>query len=130
MNRALEFHDSQVASVTGSDSRVVVSFSQAYIHCSHGKPGVAAGEGHVQAARLSFGRATWMGDLSQARGVLSDGSLHVDGIVLSLVPLPYTATGIVRAEFTFVSGARLSVAAASVMCATEGQARGVEPFLG
>lgn len=130
MNRALEFHDSQVASVTAGGARIAVSFSQAYIHCSHGKPGVAVGEGYVQAARLSLDGATWIGDPSQARGVLSDGSLQVDGIVLSLVPVPYAATGIVRAEFTFVSGARLSIEASSVMCDTEGQARWVESFLG
>jgi hypothetical protein len=58
---------------------VVVEFSPAYVHKSHGKPGIDAGTGWVQNARLTLTGATVSGDRPSLPGALWDGSLLVGG---------------------------------------------------
>lgn len=130
MNRALEFHDSEVASVSGNQERLTMSFSEAYVHSSSGVPGVSPGDGYVQPAKLVFSQVSWSGPLSEATGSVSDGVIRIDGKDFSLIPLPFEAEGAVTAEFTFVSGVRLSVRARAVHCSVYGDARWVEAFDG
>lgn len=126
MNRALEFHDSGVASVSTDEICLTMSFSEAYVHSSSGIPGVSPGDGYVQPAKLVFSQVSWSGPISEAAGPLSDGVIRLDRKNLSLLPLPFQAEGdiTITAEFTFVSGVRLSVQARAVRCSAEGDVDG------
>ena len=130
MNAALEFHDSEVSLAAGANGTYRILFSKAYIHRSPGRPGVDAGAGYIQPAELVFSAASWSEPTDSCVGDLSDGCLFIDGEKLSLVPLPFSVSGQVSAEFVFTSGATLSVAASSVVCACTGKPKFVENYAG
>ena len=129
MNEALEFHDSHVGSVEYENAALLVSFSSASIHRSTGRPGIDSGEGYVQRAQLLFGEANATGDLSVCKGRLSDGSVHVEGSALPLIPVPYSANGSIKAELVFENGEVLAIAAKSLRCSSFGESRFVEPYV-
>ncbi|MDO9014660.1 MAG: hypothetical protein Q7U84_07790 [Polynucleobacter sp.] len=125
MNAALEFHDSEVSLVEGTDGILRLLFSAAYIHRSEGQPGREPGAGYMQPAEIIFSGASWQDLSPECSGYLYDGSLTVDGESLSLIPIPFTATGKITAVFSFLS-AVLSVSASSVVCSVSGDPRFVE----
>ncbi len=130
MNAALEFHDSEVGLLTGADCTLKMQFSAAYIHRSSGRPGIDAGAGYIQPAELVFSAASWSELSHDCVGDLSNGSLLINGAEYSLVPLPFSASGQISAEFVFVSGAVLSVSASSLHCLCTGEPGFVENYPG
>jgi hypothetical protein len=129
MNSALEFHDSEVRTVVGASGSLQVVFSSAYVHKSEGQPGINDGAGYTQPAELVFSEATWEGVSPLCSGRISDGLLVVNGSSMSLVPLPFSASGKVSAEFVFTSGARLTVSASSASCVVSGEPHFVENYV-
>jgi hypothetical protein len=97
MNRALEFHDSEVESIITDGDRVTVRFSEAYIHVSMGTPGVSPGDGFLQSAELVFSEASAPFP-PNTHGSLSDGTIRVDGSSYDLLPLPFRADGKITAH--------------------------------
>ena len=130
MNASLELHDSKVKLAEGASGTFRLVFSAAYVHRSEGRPGVDAGAGYIQPAELVFSEASWSEPSVACLGDLSDGWVSVNGEKLSLVPLPFSASGQVSAEFVFVSGAVLSVSASSIACSPTGEPRFVENYAG
>ena len=130
MNRALELHDSNVAQVCGDGDRLSVQFSEAYVHASEGTLGVSAGDGYLQPAALVFVGASWSNVSPKLNGKLSDGTIEIDGRAVSLIPIPFDASGKVTAELVFVSGERLRISAQSVSCSVYGEASWVEAYAG
>lgn len=130
MNAALEFHDSTISSAQEAKGTLRLLFSEAYIHRSEGRPGIDPGAGYIQPAELVFSGAEWHGLSPECTGALSDGTLTVGGKSLSLIPVPFSAAGELKAEFIFVSGAVLSVSAESVACSCSGEPRFVETYGG
>ena len=130
MNAALEFHDSKVQSAEGANGTFRLLFSAAYVHRSLGRPGVDAGAGYVQPAELVFSAASWSEQSATCIGGISDGSVSINGEKLSLIPIPFFATGLVSAELVFVSGAVLTVSSSSVACSVTGEPRFVENYAG
>jgi hypothetical protein len=128
MNSALEFHDSKVGSVQVVGASLRIVFSTAYIHRSSGSPGVDSGDGFIEPIEMSFGGASFVGDMSQCVGALWDGSLSVSGKKLGLVPVPFNCSAPVLAELNFSSGALLTVKASSVSVTSLGDAVFVEHF--
>ncbi len=128
MNVTLELHDSEVSAAQEAAGTLHLLFSAAYIHRSEGRPGINPGAGYVQPAELVFSGASWHGLSPECAGPLSNGTLTVDGKTLSLIPLPFSATGELNAEFVFVSGAILSVLAKSVACSCSGEPHFVETY--
>jgi hypothetical protein len=129
MNAALEFHDSEVSMVEGTDGTLRLLFSAAYIHRSEGRPGRDPGAEYMQSAEIIFSGASWQGLSTECSGYLYDGSLTVDGESLSLIPIPLTASGKITAEFSFLS-AVLSVSATSAACSISGEPHFVENYVG
>lgn len=131
MNSAIELHDSDIRELRRSGSELRVVFDPAYVHRSSGRPGTDPGEGFLQAGELVFvgGRATERG--GACLGTLSDG--FVAGRELkhsNVMPLPLALDGPVSAEFTFVSGAVLTVTGTSVCWIATGEARCLEAYEG
>ncbi|MBC5786388.1 hypothetical protein H8N03_25850 [Ramlibacter sp. USB13] len=127
-NAALEFHDSEVREVQKAGADLLLTFSAAYVHRSNGRPGVDAGAGYLAELLITFRDAEWSGDLGSCQGKLSDGELCVGSERLSLVPLPYVASGSVSAELQFANGVALSIRASSVTCLPTGGERFVESY--
>ena len=128
MNSALEFHDSKVGSVQVVGTSLRIMFARAYIHRSSGMPGVDSGDGFIQPVEMSFGGASFVGDLSLCMGALWNGSLSVSGKELGLIPVPFNCFAPVLAELNFSSGALLTVEASSVSVTSVGEAVFVEHF--
>ncbi len=130
MNRGLEFHDSEVSSILVVGDDVLFTFRAAYIHESIGTPGVTPGDGWVQSAELVLvgGAAS----LRNTVGVdtLSDGFIEVQGQRYSVLPVPFSASAPVTAEFSFVSGLALRLSARGIRCTTSGPAQWVEAYAG
>jgi hypothetical protein len=123
------FHDSEVSLVEGTEGTLRLIFSDAYVYRSEGRPGIDSGSGNMQPAELIFSGAQWQGLSPDCSGYIYDGLLTVGNESLSLIPLPFTATGNISAKFNFMS-AVLSLSATSVVCATFGESRFVENYVG
>ena len=121
-------HDSKVQAIEAAGGLLRIVFSSAYVHRSTGRPGIDAGSGYTQPAELAFSGASWVGVPEQCSGTISDGSVLVADQSLSLIPLPFSASGNIFAKIVFVSGDVLSVSATSVVCSCSGEPRFVENY--
>ena len=102
MNSAIEFHDSEVADIVLDGDEVILSFAEAYVHKSEGKPGTDPGTGWTQAAKLFIGGASLEGVFPDFPCWIADGSLRIEGIHLNdLIPIPLDCSGRVRLEVVF-----------------------------
>jgi len=114
MNLTLELQGSEVQWARSHGDEVRLRFSAAAVRQGQG---MAIEEGHVKGLELHFDHAMGLdGDLAWCMGALSDSTLHVDGLPHRGMPLPFQATGDVRAELNFRSGATLRVSARAVHC--------------
>jgi hypothetical protein len=130
MNSALELHDSIIHQVTVFEDQLHLEFSSAYIHNSTGRPGIDAGLGYVQEAKITFTRAIFSGLSTDFSGSLFDGFIRVNLEEFSLIPMTLNASGRIYAEFVFSSGATLKVTAKSVTCSGLGEPKYIESFAG
>ena len=114
-----------------AESTLHMIFEPAYVHRSNGRPGVDAGSGFLQPAEIVFTGAQVTEKDGPCKGAISEGMISVSGKKFdSVLPLPYEASGKVSAEFTFESGAVLSVTATGVSCASTGPAELVDGYDG
>jgi hypothetical protein len=131
MNSKIELHDSEVSQIHEIGQSVVVEFSPAYVHKSHGKPGIDAGTGWVQNARLTLTGATVSGDRPPLPRALWDGSLLVGGLERdNTLPVPLQAYGPIELRLVFASGQEIVVSAESIELEFIGEASYVEEFNG
>jgi hypothetical protein len=131
LKSALEFHDSDVVDIRQDGDALLLIFEPAYVHRSNGRPGVDAGSGFLQPAEIGFAAAQFTEKDGPCRGSISEGLITVSGKKFdSVLPLPYQATGKVTAEFTFESGAVLSITAGGVTCVSTGPAELVDGYEG
>jgi hypothetical protein len=129
MHRALELHDSEVESISVDGPRLIVRFSNAYIHQSEGHPGVTPGDVFLQSAELVFSDVNPL-VAAHARGALLQGVVAINESEFSMLPLPFQRQGQVNATFVFSSGERVRVEARSVDCSLIGKARWLEKYDG
>ena len=127
-NRAIEFHDSTLDSVTVNGSDVVLHFSSAYIHQSDGNPGWDAGSGWVQEARLHISGASLTGGISNLPCDLWDGRLRLDGKLSEMLPIPLDYQGHVQLDLEEME--TLRIFGTYVRLELVGEASYVEEFSG
>ena len=114
-----------------SDATLHMIFEPAYVHRSTGRPGVDSGSGFLQPAEIVFTGAQFTEKDGPCTGSISEGLISVSGKQFnSVFPLPFNATGKVSAEFTFESGAVLSITGTGVSCASTGPAQLVDGYEG
>ena len=94
-NRAIEIHDSVLASVSLAQGEVQLHFSSVYIHQSEGVPGRDAGSGWVQQAVLRIRDAKVEGAFLEFPVDLKGGQTQIGQSILDNeipVPLHYKGT--------------------------------------
>lgn len=114
MDWTLELHGSEVQLTDTTDQHLRLLFSAALVR--QGTRAFHAEEGHVKGVVLRFEQATWTGELPLCIGALSDSAVTVDGVVHRHLPVGWSASGGISAEFNFRSGTTLTVSARTVHC--------------
>jgi hypothetical protein len=100
-NRAIEIHDSELASLAIEVGHIVLSFSSAYIHQTEGRPGIDAGTGWRQHAVIRIRGEVASGALTKLPCGLVEGYLELDGQESdNLIPIPLSFTGDVELALT------------------------------
>ena len=130
MNKALEFHDSEVAAVESRGDLTVIHLSKAYVHVSEGVPGVSSGDGYLHEAELTFENPAASCPCNGHLGVISDGFVRVGRERHSLLPLPFEASGDIEAQLQFASGVVLNISAKAVRCVVREPGRWLEAYAG
>lgn len=130
MNCALELHDSRVGSISTDRCELTLKVSAAYLHKSKGILGVDAGSGWVQEGELTFVGAGYDASIDIGDGWMIEGNLIAGGETMSILPVPFKATGHISAQFGFANGCTLKVVATSVCLSLFGEPRYVEEFPG
>jgi hypothetical protein len=93
-NRAIEIHDSVLASVSFSQGEAQLHFSSVYVHESEGVPGRDPGSGWVQEAILRISDAKVEGAFSEFPVDLSDGQIQMENKFLdNEIPVPLRHRG-------------------------------------
>ena len=89
-NRAIEIHDSTLDAISVRDGEAMLHFHRIYIHESEGTPGVDAGSGWVQEARLRIGDAVVTKSFSKfPANLLLGGQITLGNAVLTnMIPIP------------------------------------------
>ncbi len=129
MNRAIEFHDSELAAVSRVGTSVVLSFSAVYVHESTGVPGVDAGVGWFQPATFTIAHGEIASD-AQLPADVSDGVIRIAG-TLHQNHLPATAgtlDGPIELSLLFSTSETLLVSGAAITIELSGQSDPVEKF--
>jgi hypothetical protein len=131
MNRALEFHDSTLASIEKRGEDVVLSFVPAYVHESNGVPGVDRGMGYTQDVEFWIRSGSITTAVPEMPIDLADGTLAFGGSDdWDPISVPLELHGPVRLELTTFQGQLLSVEGAGAKTEAIGPSTFVELFPG
>jgi hypothetical protein len=96
-NRAIEIHDSTLDAISLQEGAAVLHFPCVYIHESTGVPGVDAGSGWVQEARLRINDAQITRSFSKFPVDLLDGLIMLgEAILKNEIPIPLNHKGAVE----------------------------------
>lgn len=130
MHRAIELHDSVLASVGSRDGVVVVILRPAYVHSSEGEPGVNDGWVGVQTVILEFDDGRVDGTIEGLPADISDGDFEADGVLSpNMIKLPCdTATRAVLTLYLSPGYGKVSIQGARVRVTTESEIEYVEAF--
>jgi hypothetical protein len=129
LNRALELHDSELASLRPRAGAVVVALRPAYIHSSAGVAGVDSGEVHLQDVDIILPGAELPDPLPQEPVTISDGTARIgDRDFESCLPVPFSTVGTATLSLVLVSGQRLSIKGAGLELVRIGEPKFLERF--
>lgn len=130
MNEAIEFHDSDVDTLTEQAGEIVVSL-RAYVHRSTGQPGVDAGTGWIQPALLTIGNAHILERPLCLPQTIWEASLQVDQEQFpDLSPVNGILEGELLFKAIFQSGDLLTIRGQRAWIQWRGEPRFVENFPG
>lgn len=103
-HRAIELHDSRVLRIIEDGPTVVVEMS-AYVHASYGRPGVDAGDGWFQDAKLVFEGAEIRERPTGDDLWITSGSLRVGSSTFeNQIHIPFGSTESVELSVTGAEG--------------------------
>jgi hypothetical protein len=128
-NRSIEIHDSVLEDLHVLNSVAILDFSSVYIHQSAGRPGVDAGSGWVQKARLQIRDAIIEGSFSDFPCEILGGHITLGEAVLNneiRIPLGYAGKTELRLESW--NGAFVRITGGGVELELIGEPKYVEEF--
>jgi hypothetical protein len=108
-NRLIELHDSKVEEIRIVKKNILLTFSEAYIHKSKGRPGYDPGSGWTQRIQLEFIKASLDGVIRELPDRISDGELEVGKIKDGGIPVPFESKETVRLSLIFQSGNEIQI---------------------
>ena len=79
LNSKIELHDSMAEKFSQENGRITLTFSEAYVHKSKGRPGVDPGTGWWQPLEMRFEDASYFGTLPEFPEEISTGILTING---------------------------------------------------
>jgi hypothetical protein len=129
VRRAIELHDSELASVSRVDASLVLSFSAVYVHESIGVPGVDAGVGWYQPAALTIAHGEIVSDV-QLPARIADGFIRFAGALhQNLIPVvAVTLDGPIELSLRLSTTETLLVRGTVMTMELSGQLSPVEQF--
>jgi hypothetical protein len=131
VNTALEFHDSTLAGVDQNSRDPLLRLDPAYVHGSHGQPGLDPGDVWLQALDLVVTDAIIEALPSVLPCDLLDGSLSSRGTIWNnCVALPLEVSGAVTLRLVTCDGEHLAAHGNGVAGRPHGKSQYVEPFPG
>jgi hypothetical protein len=128
MDWTLEFQGSEVQLTEGLGPQLRLVLSAASVHRAIGPLTSDVERGYLKSVEVVFSDTSWVGELPLCMGTLADGSIVIGDARLAQVPLPFSASTPVSAEFSFRSGAVLRVTALAVHCGCPGEPRFIESY--
>ena len=129
VNATIELHDSIVAEITERYGEVIIHFRPAYLHKSEDRPGVDAGTGWVQEARLVFMGASVGGSVPDLPCAVMDGELVVGTEQHdNQIPVPFAIAAHTELRIIFDSVHTVTVNGQGVRLELLGEPRYVEEF--
>jgi len=129
-NKLIELHDSKVEEVRVERNKIIVVFSEAYIHKSLGRPGYDRGSGWTQRIELEFEKASLDGKPLNLPDRIGDGELEVGNKKDGGVPIPFESKEPVRLSLIFQSGNEIQIFGEKMKLKEIGEAEYVEEFPG
>jgi len=129
-NRAIEIHDSTLDAISVRDGEAVLHFRRAYIHESEGTPGLDAGSGWVQEARLLIRDAVVTSSFSKfPADLLLGGQITLGNAVLSnVIPIPLNRKEFVELCLESSNDEAVSITGSSAELELIGEPQYVEEF--
>ena len=109
-NSAIELHDSIISVITHQADTIAIHFAPAYIHKSEQSPGIDAGTGWVQDAKLIFYNASMDGRIPVLPEDVCDGEIVIGSDEYqNTIPIPLNATHNVNLHVYFRSGDHITI---------------------
>ena len=130
MNRCIELHDSELASVTPRAGAIELLLDPAYIHQSEREPGVHSGTGWVQQVVVRIHGYSLQTAVPPLPDKISDGTLQVGTrLIDNGVPLPFRTEHDIDLQLTLASsGLSLRISGSGMETEELGEPRFVERF--
>ena len=129
LNSALEIHDSELGSILVEGFSVALQLTPAYIHKSHGRPGVDPGTGWTQDVTILIEDAVVVSNVVDFPCDLTDGTLTVDAESWSnTISLPLQQRGLVNLVLVGKWGGEVSISGKQIIVRPLGEAKYVEDF--
>ena len=107
---------------------MTLRFSAAYIHESNGKPGLDAGSGWIQEARLHIAGASLSGEIPELPRDLWDGSIRLGDELYQMIPIPLDHYGAV--EINLEQNGKITVVGTDARLELVGEPTFIEEFPG
>ncbi len=131
MNRALEFHDSTLASIKIQGEDVLLRFAPAYVHESKGMPGIDRGIGLAQEVEVCIQSGTITTSIPKMPIDVTDGILVFRGKdQRALISVPLLLQGPIRLELMTRCGHSVSIEGIGIKTIAIGPSKRVEHFAG
>jgi hypothetical protein len=128
-NRAIEIHDSTLDAISVRDGEAVLHFPCVYIHESMETPGLDAGSGWVQQARLRISDAVVTKSFSTFPADLLDGHITLGDTVLNNeIPIPLVHKGNVELRLESWNDEMVLITGSSAELELIGEPKYVEEF--
>ena len=128
MNKAIEFHDSELVAVSFNGRDALISLSPVYIHVSAGTPGVDSGSVWLQSATLTIATAS-ISSVAPLPASVANGSLRVrDQLHENCIPASGTFEGPVVLHLIFDSLESLTVRGEHLTIELNGEPFHIEDF--
>ena len=129
LNTKLEIHDSELGSIQIDGTSVTLKLTPAYVHKSHGRPGVDPGTGWTQDVTIVIGDAHVASNSLNFPCDLTDGNLTVDLESWdNTIPLPLRRRGSVKLLLVGKWGGEVSLSGSEISLNPSGEATYVEEF--